>query len=379
MRIAFYAPHKPIEHPVPSGDLFIAKSLFNSLASQGHDIRTVSKFRTYKAVLNPQKWISGIFEFHNTLNIVRDFAPDLWLTYHSYYKSPDILGPRICDKLDIPYTIYQGVFSTKRRRQLKNWPGFMLNKAALIKADHIFANKKIDFENLSRIILPEKLSYSSPGIKSEDFKFSQKERDLIRGRLKLDNKTVIFSVAMFRQGVKEQSLIQLIKAFKKIESGTNKSIQLLIAGDGDCRDELITISKQLKIKNILFLGAIPRSELFKYYSAADIFAYPGIGEALGMVYLEAQASGLPAVAYATRGPSEAISHNLTGILTPEGDIEKFSTAIIKLIENESMRKTMSANGPIRIKNLFEIEKNFSMVGQTLVTISQRRMKWKKST
>ncbi len=377
MRIAFYAPHKPIDHPVPSGDLYIGKSLYEFLSAQDHDIHPVSSFRMHNVIHTPHKWVKGIREYHSTLEKVRSFNPDIWITYHTYYKSPDIFGPIICDKLNIPYTIYQGVFSTKRRREFKNWPGYIFNKHALISAEHVFANKKIDYENLSRLILPEKLSLSHPGIRFESFNFSYKDRIQKRKQLGLDNRTIVFSVAMFRKGVKKQSLTHLIKAFERVERTSEKPVHLLLAGDGEHLNTLKELSKNLKIRNIDFLGAIPRNELYKLYSAADIFAYPGIGEALGMVYLEAQAAGLPAIAYDTRGPSEAIAHNRTGLLTPEGNIKKFSSAILNLVNDEKRRNAMACNAPERIKSKFELESNFRIVEQTLMKISQRRLKCEK--
>ncbi|WP_027179483.1 glycosyltransferase family 4 protein [Maridesulfovibrio bastinii] len=375
MRIAFYAPHKTIDHPTPSGDLFIGKSLFDSLKSQRHDIRIISRFRARNISKKPLRFITFLKEYRDTLKLLLDFNPDLWLTYHSYYKSPDILGPLLSQKLNVPYVIYQGVFSTKRRREFINWPGYILNKKALLNADHIFANKSIDYKNLSRIILPEKLSFQRPGIQISQFQFSAAARKEIRNKLEVDAKTVILSVAMFRKGVKQRSLLTLLEAYKKVETNFSNKTQLILAGDGECREELVNAAQKLGISSINFIGAISRNELYKYYSAADIFAYPGIGEALGMVYLEAQATGLPAVAFNTRGPSEAIESGSTGILTEEGNIELFASAICDLVKNKKLRKAMSLNSRQRIAELFDINTNFKEIEQKLLTVCKRRQKW----
>ena len=69
---------------------------------------------------------------------------DLWFTYHTYYKAPDLLGPYATSKLTIPYVIFQGIYSTKRRRKLKTLPGFYLNRDVLRAARHVFINKTVE-------------------------------------------------------------------------------------------------------------------------------------------------------------------------------------------------------------------------------------------
>ncbi|SDL16543.1 Glycosyltransferase involved in cell wall bisynthesis [Maridesulfovibrio ferrireducens] len=371
MRIAFFAPHKPIDHETPSGDLMIGKSLHDYLCAHGHEVVIASRMRLRNVTTTPCKWPLLYFEYNKALKRVKDFAPDLWLTYHSYYKSPDLLGPLITKKLGIPYLIYQGVFSTKHRRNVKTWLGFMANKNALLHADHVFANKEIDHKNLSRIILPEKLTRTRPGINPDDFKFCPKSRTEIRKSLKIRDTPVLMSTAMLRSGVKEQSLTDLINAFA-IVLKTFPETKLLIAGDGEARERLTSLAKQKTGDQVIFLGKINRDELFKYYSAADIFAYPGIHEALGMVYLEAQSAGLPVVAYSTRGPKEAVAHGETGLLSPEGDLDCLAENILYLFQNNYIRQAMRELAPKRIKEVFDQNLNLQHVEKKIsLSISRR--------
>ncbi|SME92399.1 glycosyltransferase family 4 protein [Desulfovibrio gilichinskyi] len=364
MRIAFFAPHKPIDDKTPSGDLIIGKSLHDYLCAHGHEILIASRMRLRNITTSPSKWPMLYFEYNKTLKRVKSFNPDVWLTYHSYYKSPDLFGPEISTELGIPYLIYQGVFSTKHRRNLKTWLGFMANKTALLHADHVFANKEIDHENLSRIILPEKLTRTRPGINPDEFKFCLKSRTAIRKTLNIENKPVLMSTAMFRSGVKEQSLRDLILAFANVLKIIPEA-RLLIAGDGEARERLISLAKQKAGDQIIFLGRINREDLFKYYSAADIFVYPGYNEALGMVYLEAQSIGLPVIAYSTRGPREAVAHDKTGLLSPEGDINSLANNIINLFKDKSKLQKMNELAPIRIKELFDQNLNLRHIEEKI--------------
>ena len=373
MRIAFFAPHKPINDKTPSGDLMIGKSLHDYLCAHGHEVLIASRMRLRNITTSPSKWPQFYFEYNKILKKVEKFNPDIWLTYHSYYKSPDLFGPVISTKLGINYLIYQGVFSTKHRRSLKTWLGFMANKKALLYADHVFANKEIDYENLSRIIIPEKLTRTRPGINPDEFTFCLKSRIAIRKALNIENKPVLMSTAMFRSGVKEQSLRDLILAFANVLKIIPEA-RLLIAGDGEARDRLTSLAKQKAGDQILFLGKINREDLFKYYSTADIFVYPGYNEALGMVYLEAQSIGLPVVAYSTRGPREAVAHDKTGLLSPEGDINSLANNIINLFQNKTKLQKMSELAPIRIKELFDQNLNLRHIEEKIRYSIVRRSK-----
>ena len=371
MRIAFFAPPKPINHKVPSGDLMIGKSLHDFLCNQGHEIEIASHMRMRNIMNKPHKWPALLYEYKKIQDKVKYFNPDIWLTYHSYYKAPDPFGARIARILEIPYAIYQGVFATKYRRNYKTWLGYMFNKNALIHADHVFANKEIDLTNLSRIILPEKLSRTYPGIDPDQFKFCMKSRNDIRKMLKLNGTTTIMSTAMLRNDVKADSVTDLINAFAPVAK-TNPDTKLIIAGDGEARNRLESLAYRKAGNKIIFLGQIPRNELYKYYSAADLFSFPGINESLGMVYLEAQCCGLPIVAYSTRGPSEAVAQGETGLLSPQRNISDLTENILKLICNKSQRKQMSIAAPNRIKKYFNLKKNLMGVESRLIQLTSRR-------
>lgn len=371
MRVAFFAPHKPIDHHLPSGDLIIGKTLHNFLQSQGHELLIASRFRLRHITNTPLKWPALSLEYKHTLKRVKEFQPDLWLTYHSYYKSPDLLGPYISEKLGIPYVIYQGVFATKHRRNYKTWAGYMANKHALLYADHVFANKDIDFQNLSRIIMPEKLSRTYPGIDPDKFTHYPQGAEEIREKYGLNGKKIILSAAMLREDVKAESISDLIHAFAKL-TAKEPDARLLIAGDGEARTRLEKLAKEKTGDKITFLGKVERDKLYKYYSAADIFAYPGINEALGMVYLEAQSCGLPVVAYSTRGPKEAVAHGKTGFLSPEGNIAEMSASLSKLLKDGELRMRMAQAAPKHIRDNFDLNSNLQEVEQKLKSISHWR-------
>ena len=305
MRICFYAPFKPLGHPNPSGDLIIATGLYDFLVSQGHQILIASNLRSRWIYLKPWLFFTILKERLATAKRIRKFSPDLWLTYHCYYKAPDLLWPALCKKFHIPYCIFQGIYSTKQRRSFKGKAGFYLNRHGLLQATHLFSNRKVDIENLRRIIEPERISYIKPGIFPESFYFDQSSRKSMRHSWQIKNEPVILCAAMFRPDVKTQGLTWMIKALARLPE-EKIPFKLVIAGDGSEREKLIKLAEEYLPDRVVFAGRIERKKMYKFYSSGDLFVFPGIRESLGMVYLEAQSCGLPVVAFDNGGIPEVV-------------------------------------------------------------------------
>ena len=93
MNICFYAPFKPLGHPNPSGDLIIATGLYGYFRNRGHKVRPVSDLRARWIYWKPWQWPKILKELWRIMRGAGRDQPDLWLTYHTYYKAPDLLGP----------------------------------------------------------------------------------------------------------------------------------------------------------------------------------------------------------------------------------------------------------------------------------------------
>jgi glycosyltransferase involved in cell wall biosynthesis len=99
---------------------------------------------------------------------------------------------------------------------------------------------------------------------------------------------------MFRPDVKTEGLTWVIRACGELRRRGN-NFHLVIAGDGKEKDRLQRLAREHLPHRFHFAGEIPRKEMYRYYSACDLFVFPGIRESLGMVFLEAQSCGLPVV------------------------------------------------------------------------------------
>ena len=369
MRIAFYCPNKPLLHPHPSGDLVIARGIAEELNRAGHTCREMATFRSRWFWKSPRGWRNALEGLRATWNTTRAFHPDVWLTYHTYYKSPDILGPLICTMQNIPYVLFQPMYATKWRKRSETRPGFALNRFALMTCRHAFTNNQNDLEALRRVLPDEKLTYLPPGIFPEDFQKNEAAGRALRALYGIAHDTpLLLSVARFRPGVKFESLVYLFNALALVRK-MGQDFVCLVAGDGAMESELRMLAESVLPRQVIFTGRVDRGKLHEFYSAADLFVFPGIGESLGMVFLEAQACGLPVVALNTGGIHQVVKAGLTGLLVPQDGGEAMARAIHSLLCGPRRRAALAAAGPAFIRDERNLHRNYLELARRLERIA----------
>ena len=142
---------------------------------------------------------------------------------------------------------------------------------------------------------------------------------------------------MMRPGDKLDSYRLLARALERL---ADLPWTLSIIGDGPCRAEVMAEFSDISAKRIDWLGQIEPAAVQPVLSGADIYVWPGCGEAFGLAYLEAQAAGLPVVAQNTAGVPEVVIAGRTGLLTPPNDSAAFADAIRFLLTHASRRRSM---------------------------------------
>lgn len=162
----------------------------------------------------------------------------------------------------------------------------------------------------------------------------------------------------------------LIKALPKVLKSF-PTTQLLFVGSGPYEAKLRKLAAGLN-KNVQFLGRLEHQEMVQILAAADIFAMPartrGKGldvEGLGIVYLEAQASGVPVVAGTSGGAPETLTAG-SGVVVEGRDVEKLSEVLVDLLGNPQLRAEMGAAGRQHVEEKWAWE----IMGQRLHEILQ---------
>lgn len=329
MRIAFYAPLKSPYNPVPSGDRLMARLLIRALEMGGHSVDVVSEFRNFAGT--PQA-LADLATAANAELVrlrhrwTREPPPDLWFCYHPYYKSPDPFGPRICAELNIPYVTTEASYSERRNRA-----GWSASQTLVAQAVHRAAVNicftERDLAGLRQGIPQARYARLKPFIDTEDF-----AKVLPNAR-----PSRLMTVAMMRSGDKFESYKMLAKALLLI---ADRPWTLALIGDGPMRNEVSALFAAFDPARIEWLGEKGASEIAALLSQGGIYVWPGCGEAYGLAYLEAQAAGLPIVAQATAGVPEVVEADVTGILTPDGEVAAYAAAIVALLDDRTRRDAM---------------------------------------
>lgn len=364
MRIAFYAPFKPLNHPRPSGDQVIGRSLFTWFQEQGHHVREISRLRTRWIYHHPLRMMKGVFEWRRLLSELQNSPVDCWFTHHCYYKAPDILGPIVCRKLQIPYVLFQPSFATKYRKKMGTAPGFYLNRRALQAADCCLTNRRQDLFDLARIIDQDTLSFVPPAISLQRFSRDEQARVRLRHQWQAGERPVILSAAMFRPDVKSLGLARVLESCQRLQA-RGEEFSLVIAGDGCKRPWLEQLARQLPADTVRFVGQLRPEDMRGFYSAGDLFVFPGINESLGMVYLEAQACGLPVVAYANGGIDGVVDQGKTGFLTEMDDNAAFDAAVLRLLHDTALRREMGNAAAAYVRRNHDLQQNYQQVEQVM--------------
>lgn len=329
MKIAFYAPLKSPNHPVPSGDRLMARLLVKALEMAGHTVEIASELRSFTATPDPVGRAAlserARLERERLLAAWRENAPQLWLTYHPYYKTPDEIGPAITDALGIAYMTAEASYSPKRDRQ-----GWQDNQRLIADAvRHAAVNlcfTERDRLGLAAAVPDGRFARLPPFIDTALF---QDMPAAVPQRL--------VTVAMMRPGDKLESYAMLAKALEMIR---DRDWTLTIIGNGTAEGEVRALYAGLPADRIAFLGERSPQQVAAELRKGGTYVWPGCGEAYGLAYLEAQAAGLPVVAQATAGVPEVVMDGRTGILTPDGDVAAFATAVSGLIADPSRHAAM---------------------------------------
>ena len=151
----------------------------------------------------------------------------------------------------------------------------------------------------------------------------------------------------------------LLKAMERVQASL-PDVELVVIGDGKLRDKLESEAAS-RLKHYRFLGSQPYNTVQEWMGKASVFCVPSItansgdAEGFGMVFIEAQASGLPVVSFDSGGIPEAVAHNKTGYLAPEGDWNSLANYILRLLANQATWQDFSHAGIDRVKHMFNLE------------------------
>jgi glycosyltransferase involved in cell wall biosynthesis len=179
----------------------------------------------------------------------------------------------------------------------------------------------------------------------------------MRRSLGIEDECFVFCCVARLRTVKNHNA--LIRAFAGI--GTQAGARLLVAGDGELRNELEALAQQLGVASqVQFLGE--RDDVAQILAASDAFVLSSHSEGIPLSVLEAMAAGLPVIATSVGGLPEVVRNGIEGLLVPTGNIEALESAMGQLAGDSAARRAMSRAAAERISQKFDAQ---VMVGSYL--------------
>jgi len=205
----------------------------------------------------------------------------------------------------------------------------------------------------------------TPGVDTSVFHQDPAGRDLVRVRHGLAERPVVVCVSrlMPRKG---QDV--LIKAWPQVQRQIPDAALLLVGG-GPYRKKLNRlVAERELVGDVLLTGSVPFAELPAHYAAGDVFAMPartrnrGLDvEGLGIVYLEASATGLPVIAGDSGGAPDAVLPGETGVVVDGRSTGQVQTQLVRLLGDAPGRDALGSRGRAWVENEWSWDRQVDVV------------------
>lgn len=160
-------------------------------------------------------------------------------------------------------------------------------------------------------------------------------------RLKFNGKFIIGHAGALVDRHKGQRLI--IEAAKRLNK-KYKNLVFVFFGSGE--DELTLKEETADIDNIFWCGF--KKDIGSYISGLDIFVFPSRNEGLGSVLLDVMDLGIPIIASDAGGITDIVKNKETGLVFPNGDVDKFEQCLVEMISNDPLRENLANNAKTMI-------------------------------
>ncbi|WP_197523526.1 glycosyltransferase family 4 protein [Actinokineospora pegani] len=186
------------------------------------------------------------------------------------------------------------------------------------------------------------------GVDTELYRPDPAARSAIRARHGLGERPTVVCVSRLMPRKGQDALIRALPAIRRAVPGA----ALLLVGGGPYRSRLAALAAAAGVADdVVFTGSVSWAELPAHYAAGDVFAMPcrthGRGldvEALGIVFLEAAATGLPVVAGDSGGAPEAVLEGETGHVVDGRAVDQLADRVAALLADPDRAAAMGAAG-----------------------------------
>ncbi|MCG3166864.1 MAG: D-inositol-3-phosphate glycosyltransferase [Bacteroidia bacterium] len=292
--------------------------------------------------------------YNKIKKIIKEFKPDI---VHTHASKAGTLGRLAAFSTNVPVVVhtfhghvFHSYFGKLKTEFYKNIERYLALRSSKIIA--ISEKQKEELSQVHKICPASKIAVVPLGFDLNKFNENKEEnRKKFRTKYKVADDELVISIIGRIVPVKNHELF--LKAVKNVKDKTSKKIRAFIVGDGEDRQktENFAISlgldiadwlQQEKPATVTFTSWIKDVELVT--AGSDIIAMTSLNEGTPVSLIEAQAAGKPIVSTNVGGIENITIPDVTALLSERNDVAKLSDNLLKLIEDDKLRSSMSSKG-----------------------------------
>lgn len=300
--------------------------------------------------------------YQKIIKIIKEFKPDI---VHTHASKAGAIGRLAASKCNVPVVIhtfhghvFHSYFGNAKTLFYKNIERYLAKKSTKIIAISDIQKEELWKEH--KICKEDKLTVIPLGFDLEKFQENQKEkRKSFREKYIIADDEIAIGIVGRLVPIKNHQLF--INAINEVKNKTSKKIRAFIIGDGEEKNELIDLLKRKEINYVEWNDdKRPATVTFTSWikdvdwanAGLDIIALTSLNEGTPVSLIEAQASNNPIVTTDVGGVENIVLKNETAFIVESNNLEEVVSSLLKLVEDESLRKKMGDKGWDFVKKEF---------------------------
>ncbi|KKQ28056.1 MAG: Glycosyltransferase [Candidatus Magasanikbacteria bacterium GW2011_GWC2_37_14] len=346
-------------YPNIDGASYFTQRLAEQLVLRGHEVLVIAPGKSFNDIysthnqvniLGVSSWPSGFHKDYcfslpfgllkHLEPVVLNFKPDVIHVQGHFFVENALIQiakknhlPIVATNHFMPDNLTHYVALPKKIKKLLNnllWWHFKRNFS---KLPIITTPTKTAANVLKKIGLTQEIIPLSCGIDMKKFN-PNNNSDYLKKRHNLPNKPTILVVNRLSPEKHVDTVLRAVAELKK-----NIDIHFIVAGNGNERQNLENLAKNLNISNnVTFLGYVSDEDLPFVYPLANIFVMAGTAELQSLVTMEAMATSLPVVAANALALPELVYPNENGFLFNDNNYLELANYLKQLLENSDLRQ-----------------------------------------
>ena len=308
--------------------------------------------------------------------VIREFKPDI---VHTHAAKAGAVGRMAASDLCVKGVVhtfhghvFHSYFGPVRTSVFKNLERFLATRSSRIIA--ISDKQKQELVDDHRICAAEKVSVIPLGLDLDRFKQDQEaKRALFRKVYGVADDEVALGIIGRLVPVKNHTLF--LKALKYVQDRTGRKVRAFIVGDGEEREQLGEATLKLGMSRAMAPGFNGHGfghgvngkpivtaadvtftswikEVDYVHAGVDVVVLTSFNEGTPVSLIEAQAAARPVVSTKVGGIENVVLQGVTGLLSPNGDVEALGRNLLKVVEDEALRNKLSGAGRAHVAERF---------------------------